>query len=82
MGILVPAHDRLNNDAVTAKRAVESSNGANGIPWIGGKAGGSGQPVLQFTGDLVKAGYNIHMNRPLTATAPARPRRARWPSQR
>jgi len=61
------------NDAVTAKRAVEASNGASGIPWIGGQAGGSGQPVLQFTGDIVKAGYNLHMNRPITATAPIPP---------
>ncbi len=48
------------NDAVTAKGAVESSNGDNGVPWIGGQAGGSDQPVLEFTGDIVKAGYNIN----------------------
>ncbi len=58
------------NDAVTAKTAVETSNGNNGVPWIGGQAGGSGQPVLEFTGDIVKAGYNINMNRPVTATGP------------
>ncbi len=58
------------NDAVTAKEAVESSNGDSGIPWIGGQAGGAGQPVLQFTGDIVKAGYNINMNRPVTAVGP------------
>ena len=58
------------NDVVKAKQRVESSNGRNGVPWIGGKAGGRGQPVLQFTGDLVRAGYNINMNRPLTATGP------------
>ena len=56
------------NDVVTAKKTVETSNGQNGVPWIGGKAGGNGQPVLQFTGDLVRAGYNIQMNRPLTAS--------------
>ena len=61
------------NDAVTAKDAVESSNGDNGVPWIGGPAGGAGQPVLEFTGDIVQAGYNLHMNRPLTATGPATP---------
>ncbi len=54
------------NDAVTAKDAVESSNGDSGIPWVGGQAGGTGQPLLQFTGDIVKAGYNINMNRPIT----------------
>ena len=58
------------NDAVTAKDAVEFSNGDSGIPWVGGQAGGVGQPVLEFTGDIVKAGYNINMNRPITATGP------------
>jgi integrating conjugative element protein (TIGR03755 family) len=58
------------NDAVTAKDAVETSNGDNGVPWLGGQAGGTGQPVLEFTGDIVKAGYNINMNRPITATGP------------
>lgn len=58
------------NDAVTAKTTVESSNGDNGVPWIGGQAGGSGQPVLEFTGDIVEAGYNINMNREVTDTSP------------
>lgn len=58
------------NDAVAAKDAVETSNGGNGVPWIGGQAGGTGQPVLRFTGDIVEAGYNITMNRPVTATTP------------
>jgi len=58
------------NDAVTAKAAVETANGDNGVPWIGGQAGGTGQPVLAFTGDIVEAGYNITMNRPITATGP------------
>ena len=57
------------NDAVTAKASVDAANGRNGVPWIGGQAGGVGQPVLRFTGDIVQAGYNINMNRPLTATA-------------
>lgn len=58
------------NDAVTAKKTVESSNGNHGVPWIGGQAGGSGQPVLAFTGDIVAAGYNITMNRPVTDASP------------
>jgi integrating conjugative element protein (TIGR03755 family) len=58
------------NDAVTAKDSVESSNGDNGVPWIGGQSGGSGQPVLEFTGDIVQAGYNINMNRPVSDTSP------------
>ena len=57
------------NDAVAAKDAVDASNGDNGVPWIGGPAGGAGQPVLRFTGDIVEAGYNITMNRPVTETA-------------
>lgn len=58
------------NDAVTAKKTVEASNGNHGVPWIGGQAGGSGQPVLAFTGDIVAAGYNITMNRPVTDSSP------------
>ncbi len=58
------------NDAVTAKKSVETANGDNGVPWIGGQAGGAGQPVLKFTGDIVQAGYNINMNRAVTETAP------------
>jgi len=58
------------NDAVTAKDTVESSNGDNGVPWIGGQAGGTGQPVLEFTGDIVEAGDNINMNRAVTDTPP------------
>ncbi|MCG8026007.1 MAG: integrating conjugative element protein [Candidatus Thiodiazotropha endolucinida] len=56
------------NDAVTAKEAVETSNGENGVPWIGGQSGGVGQPELRFTGDIVQAGYNITLNRPVAAT--------------
>lgn len=59
------------NDAVTAKEAVEAANGDNGIPWIGGPAGGAGQPELQFTGDIAEAGYNIQLNRPVEASGPA-----------
>ena len=58
------------NDAVTAKEAVETANGDSGIPWITGQAGGSGQPELRFTGDIVEAGYNINMNRPIEASGP------------
>ena len=61
------------NDAVSAKAAVEVSNGDNGVPWVGGKAGGTGQPVLGFTGDIVKAGYNLNMNRPVGTAGPVPP---------
>ena len=61
------------NDAVTAKDAVETTNGDNGVPWIGGQAGGAGQPALAFTGDIVQAGYNIQMNQPITTVGPVPP---------
>ena len=61
------------NDVVTAKTAVEASNGDSGIPWVGGQAGGAGQPLLEFTGDIVRAGYNINMNRPITTVGPVPP---------
>lgn len=71
------------NDAVAAKEAVEAANGDNGVPWIGGQAGGAGQPELHFTGDIVEAGYNIQLNRPVDASGPA-PESSRlaevWPS--
>ena len=57
------------NDAVTAKSSVESANGDNGVPWIGGQASGSGQPEMEFTGDIVAAGYNINMNRAVSDTS-------------
>jgi integrating conjugative element protein (TIGR03755 family) len=72
------------NDAVTAKEAVEATNGNNGIPWIGGQAGGAGQPELHFTGDVVEAGYNIQLNRPVGTSGPAPAAATRlaeiWPS--
>ena len=52
------------NDAVSAKEAVETSNGDTGIPWIGGAAGGSGQAPLRLTGDIVEAGYRVNLNEP------------------
>ena len=61
------------NDAVSAQASVEAANGDNGVPWIGGLAGGSAQPVLEFTGDIVKAGYNLNLNRPVTASTAAPP---------
>ena len=39
------------NDAVSAKEAVERSNGDNGVPWIDGRAGGQGQAPIAMTGD-------------------------------
>lgn len=58
------------NDAVSAKAAVEDSNGDGGIPWIGGMAGGAGQPPLRLTGDIVEAGYRVNLNQPAFPDAP------------
>jgi len=60
-----------SNDAVTAKEAVESANGENGIPWIDGPAGGAGQPEIHLTGDIIEAGYNINLNRDIGSAEPA-----------
>ena len=57
------------NDPVSAKNAVEASNGGNGLPWIGGRSGGAGQDPLALTGDLTQAGFNLHMNRAVADTA-------------
>ena len=61
-----------SGDIVETKEQVESSNGSNGIPWVGGvNAGGSGQDPLRFTEDVVSAGYNLHLSRSVTDTSPA-----------
>ena len=47
-----------------AKKNVATANGANGVPWIGGKkAGGNKQKPIKATHDVVKAGYNLTLNR-------------------
>ena len=47
-----------NTDVVGAKEKVEQQNGNNGVPWVGGtRSGGVGQPQIQITRDVVKAGY-------------------------
>ena len=58
------------NDPVTAQEAVESSNGSNGLPWIGGQAGGDDQDPIALTGDIAKAGFNVELNRSPSATSP------------
>lgn len=62
-----------NVDVVQAKENVERSNGDNGVPWIGGKkAGGKNMDAIKATYDVVKAGYNITLNRnPDNTTQPA-----------
>ena len=58
------------NDAVSAKAAVEDSNGDGGIPWIGGMAGGAGQPPVRLTGDIVEAGYRVNLNQSASLDTP------------
>jgi integrating conjugative element protein (TIGR03755 family) len=61
-----------SSDVKTAKETVETNNGSNGIPWLGGQyAGGTAQaPVLAIT-DTVKAGYNIELGRAVDDTGSA-----------
>jgi integrating conjugative element protein (TIGR03755 family) len=60
-------------DVVQAKKEVETNNGKNGTPWIGGtRAGGENQEPIKTTADVVRAGYNITLNRqPDDTSAPA-----------
>ncbi len=59
-------------NAVNAQAQVDLANGANGVPWVLGiPAGGQGQPPLRLTGDVVRAGYNVTLNRAVGQTAPA-----------
>ncbi len=56
------------NDPVSAQQAVASSNGSNGIPWIGGAAGGESQDPINLTADVTKAGFNVELNRAPSST--------------
>lgn len=58
------------NDPVTAQEAVESSNGSNGLPWIGGQAGGDDQDPIALTGDIAMAGFNVELNRSPSTRGP------------
>ena len=60
------------NNAVHAQQHVEAVNGGNGVPWVlGQSAGGQGQLPLRLTGDVVKAGYNVTLNRGVRHADPA-----------
>lgn len=52
-----------SNNVISAKQTIENNGGKNGIDWIGGTRGGLGQPPIRIPTDIVKAGYNIAMNR-------------------
>ena len=56
-------------DAVSAVQAAESTDGNDGVPWIGGtNAGGAGQQPIHVIGDVVRAGYNLLNGRSVTDT--------------
>ena len=54
----------FRNDVVAAQKTVDSNAGKNGIAWIGNngatvRAGGTGQPVIKLTADVMGAGYTM-----------------------
>ena len=58
------------SDVVRAKEAIEEHGGDNGVPWLNGLRGGTGQEPINLIGDTVLAGYNVLLNRSVTATEP------------
>ena len=61
-----------SNDVKTAKDTVETNNGKNGVPWLGGtRAGGDHQDPVNAITDTVLAGYNIELGRTVTDTGAA-----------
>lgn len=51
-------------DAKKAKKKLESEQGENGTPWVGGEArGGKGQKSLELIGDVIGAGFNMAQGR-------------------
>ena len=57
-------------DAVSVVAQSERHSGDSGVAWVGGtRAGGLGQPPIQVTGDVVRAGYNLLHGRGATDTA-------------
>lgn len=73
------------NSASQAKRTVDRDGGKRGVAWVGGRAGGEGQPPIRPIRDAVRAGYNTLHERPAADTS-ALPRSTRsristvWPS--
>ena len=60
--------DTAGNDPVTAHETVETTNGDEGVPWLGGDAGGDGQEPIRVVYDTTRAGYNVTLNRDADAT--------------
>ncbi len=64
------AVNRSGGDALKAEEAKDNATGEEGARWIGGqKAGGKGQPAIQPTHDLAKAGYNMMNNQPVNSNS-------------
>ena len=53
-----------DTDVNRAKKRVESNNGDNGLPWLEGKIrGGKSQKKIKVLEDIVRAGFNLSLNR-------------------
>ncbi len=62
----------IEDDILQAQDNVESNNGDNGLPWLGGiDAGGRDQQPIRLTSDIVRAGYNATLNRLVTESSAA-----------
>ncbi|HGG6233176.1 TPA: integrating conjugative element protein, partial [Salmonella enterica subsp. enterica serovar Enteritidis] len=61
---------RSGGDALKAEEIKDNATGEEGARWIGGqKAGGKGQPAIQPTRDMAKAGYNMMNNLPVNSSS-------------
>lgn len=68
-GQAMQANLQQSQDAVSVVSATETTSGNQGVTWVGGQqAGGSGQPPIRVTRDLVHSGYNLLHRRPATDT--------------
>nr|WP_210500986.1 integrating conjugative element protein [Pantoea ananatis] len=57
-------------DAVSSDQKLQKATGEEGVTWVGGqKRGGKGQPAIQPTRDLAKAGYNMMNSLPVTSNS-------------
>ena len=68
-GQAMQANLQQSQDAVSVVSATETTSGNQGVTWVGGQqAGGSGQPPIRVTRDLVHSGYNLLHSRRATDT--------------
>jgi integrating conjugative element protein (TIGR03755 family) len=58
-----------NTDVISAKSKIETNNGREGVTWIDNKkAGGATQPPVRTVNDIMVAGYNVTMMRPVSSS--------------